>query len=308
MEVCIQSADLPDVLGFEKGYSYIREAGFTAIDWNLDHAWKYADLIDGSYRGKSILEQPLEKVIEYYAEELAMIRKNGLKISQAHAPFPAYIPGRPDVLEYAIEIYIRLIEYCDYAGCENLIVHGISLDEKDTENTFESIEKLNMHLYESLIPTLLRCNVTVCLENLMIWTSRGIIEGTCTDPAQAVSYIDRLNARAGREVFGLCLDIGHLNIAKKDFRTYIPALGKRIKTLHIHDNNGMDDLHMSPFTGNINWAEFCDLLHQIGYEHDLDFETFVQQNRAMNLDEDLLKAWLKVMYETGVYFRKRIAG
>ncbi len=307
MEICIQTADVVDVLGFEKGYEAIRSAGFTAIDWNLDHAWKYAQLRDGNYRGKCIMEQPLDKVIEYYDEELSVIRKNGLKISQAHAPFPAYFPGRPDVLEYAVDVYKRNIEYCDHAECGYLIIHGISHEASDRENTPKDIDDLNMKLYESLIPVLLKCKVTVCLENLFIG-GRGICEGICADPYQAVRYIDSLNEKAGKEVFAFCLDIGHLNILKKDLRTYIPILGKRIKTLHIHDNDGRNDLHMAPLTGTVDWNEFCMQLNQIGYDGDLDFETFNQTNIAMRTDKELLTPWIELICRTGEVFRRKIQG
>ena len=306
MEICVQTGNVVNVLGYEKGYAAIREAGFTAIDWNLDHAWKSADLSSGEYLGKCIMEQPLDKVIEYYAEELAEIRKNGLKISQAHAPFPAYLPGHPEILEYAIEVYKRNIEYCDYAGCRHLVIHGISLKGSDQVNTPETIDELNMRLYEALIPTLLKCNVVVCLENLFTHRKKIIMEGTCSDPHQAVKYIDALNAKAGKEVFGFCLDTGHLNLLQKNMRTYIPILGSRIKALHIHDNDGNGDQHMAPLTGTIDWNEFCCQLNQIGYDGDLDFETFNQTDIAMNTDMDLLVPWLNLICQTGKVFRKKI--
>ena len=53
--------------------------------------------------------------------------------------------------------------------------------------------------------------------------------------------IDRYNSIAGKECFGLCLDMGHLNLLNLDMSWYIPILGKRITALHVHDNDGMVD-------------------------------------------------------------------
>lgn len=310
MKLCVQTGGVVGEYGFEKGYAMIREAGFAAIDWNLDHAWKGADIRGGTYQGTCIFEKSLEEVIAHYADELAIIRKNGLEISQAHAPFPAYVPGHPEVLEYAIGVYKRNIEYCDYIGCKNLVIHGISLAISDRGNTPEDIDKLNMHLYESLIPTLLACKTTkVCLENLFTGNGRDFVEGTCSDPHQAVAYIDALNAKAGREVFGFCLDTGHLNLLRKNFRTYIPVLGKRIKALHIHDNDQSSDQHMGPYTGTIRWEDFYTTLHDVGYEGDLDFETFRQTLAVWpERDEALTMMWLKNIAATGDYFRRKIQG
>lgn len=311
MRIGVQTGGVTDVIGQAAGYAAIAQAGFTAIDWNIDHALFGHVLLEmaktGDFTGKCIFERPLEEVIAHYAEELALIRKNGLSIAQAHAPFPAYFPGHPEVLEYMIGIYCRAIELCDYAGCPNLVIHGISLADSDRGNTPADIERLNWHLYESLIPTLLRCNVTVCLENLFTWDTNAV-EGVCSDIHEAIAFVDGLNEKAGREVFGFCVDTGHLHLLRKNFRTFIPALGKRIKALHIHDNNGSSDQHMAPFTGTIPWAALCDALKEAGYEGDLGFETFNQVCIAQGFDRELLIPWLNVICRTGEAFRKRIQG
>ena len=154
MELCVQSGTIVYDFGFEAGYKMIREAGFTAIDWNIDTALNRAGLKSKPLKDLCIFEKTLDEVLEYYAEELKQIRANGLTISQAHSPFPTYMPERPETLDYTIKIYRRCIELCDAVGCKNLIVHGISLSNPDYTNTPESIKALNYKLYESLIDVL----------------------------------------------------------------------------------------------------------------------------------------------------------
>ena len=57
---------------------------------------------------------------------------------------------------------------------------------------------------------------------------------------------------------------------------YAAVLGRRIKCLHVHDNNGSSDQHMAPLTGTVNWGNFCSSLRDAGYDGDLSFETFNQ--------------------------------
>ena len=72
-----------------------------------------------------------------------------------------------------------LIQFPD--GKQVPFAKGVTLTEIDLENTPASIEAVNFKLYESLIPTLLKHNVTVCLENL--FSSKGcLIEGCCSNP------------------------------------------------------------------------------------------------------------------------------
>ena len=305
MRICVQTGGIVPQLGNEKGYELIAKAGFNAIDWNLDRDLPVDATKTLRYEGISILERPFEEVKAYYAPELEIIRKNGLTIAQAHAPFHAYIPGHPELLEFMIGIYKTCIRLCDWAGCKALVIHGISLREDDPTNTPETIEALNWHLYEALIPTLLECNVTVCLENL--FTHRPVpVEGVCADPHEAANCIDRLNEKAGKEAFAFCLDVGHLQILNKNLRTYIPVLGKRVKLLHLHDNDGREDLHMLPLTGTVNWQVLCDCLRDIGYTGDINFETWAQNDVVRKFDEELLLPFLSLTRKIGEAMAKRL--
>lgn len=305
MKISIQTGDIVDRLGLEQGYAAIKETGFEAVDWNLDHAWKGSDLRNGTYRGKCIFEKELNDVIKYYEHELNIIRDNGLKITQAHAPFPANLDDDPKFIDWAIEVYKRNIEYCSYAECDNLVIHGISYKLSDKYGKAH-IDELNKKLYTSLIPTLLDNNVTVCLENLFS-SQRGVCyQGHCSYPAEAVKEIDELNTIAGKEVFGFCLDTGHANLLHHDVRSFVLTLGNRLKCLHIHDNNGQNDQHLAPLTGTLDWENFCTSMHEIGYSGDLSFETFNQTNIAMDFDENMLIPWMKIIFETGKCFKSRI--
>ena len=305
MQIAVQSGGIIEYLGKEKCYDYIAKAGFTAIDWQaVEHALPKQNIREMNISG-SIYERSMEEILTHFEEEAELIRKHGLTISQAHAPFPAYLPGRPELLDFMMEIYPKVIRVCDRYGCKNVVIHGISLSLSDEEETLESVWDMNMRLYTSLIPTLLECNVTVCLENL-VTKHKSYMEAHCSDPYEAVRMIDTLNELAGREVFGRCLDVGHMALASKDFRRYIPMLGKRIKALHIHDNDTYSDSHLAPLTGKIPWKTVCDCLRQVGYSGDLSFETFRQAEAALLFDEELLLPWLTLIRQTGEVFRKHI--
>ena len=310
MKISVQSGNLVPDYGFEAAYRMIREAGFDAIDWNINTAWKFKEVLEAKeLKDLCIFEKPLEEILSYYEEELSYIRKNGLTISQAHAPFSSYAPYREDILDYAIEIYKQMIRFCSAVDCGYLIIHGAAVIDTEPEMTPERCEELNMKLYGSLIPTLLEVgNVTVCLENLFVSPKRlgaDYWEGCCSDPHQAVDWIDRLNAMAGKKCFGFCLDTGHLNLLRKNMRTYIPTVGDRIVALHIHDNDQKSDSHLMPYAGSIFWDDFLRLLKSIGYQGDLSFETFGQYSKK-RLPQKLVPAFLGTVGKIGEYFREEV--
>lgn len=306
MKLSVQTGDVVDRIGFEKGYALIKQAGFEAVDWNVDHAWKSSDLVNGTYAGTCIFERPLNEIREHYAEELSYIEKNGLEITQAHAPFPCMISGKPETLDYAIEVYRGNIRFCDSVGCKNLVIHGFSWNLSNKEYTYDDVREINRKLYTSLIPALLDSNVTVCLENLFTGHNGVNYQGHCSDAAEGAAFIDELNEQAGKEVFGLCFDTGHANLLHHDMRRFISVYGKRIKALHIHDNNGSGDNHRAPLTGTIDWNNFCSALKEAGYDGDLSFETFAQTNWVMDFDEELVLPWLELIRKTGETFKNRI--
>jgi len=309
VKISTQSQRLTGQYGIRDAYRMIREAGFEAIDWNIDTEWSFAAVKTAEkLENLCIFEKSQDEIDAHFAEELAAIRENGLEITQAHAPFGCYEGGRPDILEYAISIYKNMILFLDRVGCKHVIIHGISKRELWKE-TQKEIDALNCHLYESLIPTLQQTKqITVCLENLFSGTlklARGYWEGHCSDPHLAALEIDRLNGLAGKKCFGLCLDTGHLNLLRKPMHAYIPIVGDRIVCLHIHDNLQNADSHLMPYAGSIWWKDFLAELRDIGYRGDLSFETFAQVDQK-RLPRELLPAVLSAIADIGAYFRSEL--
>ena len=312
MKVCIQSGDTVYDFGADAAYRMIREAGFEGIDWNIDHSWKFSELRSAEkLEGLCIFEKSEEEILQYYKAELDAIKKNGLEISQAHAPMPAYDYRRPEILDYAIEIYEKIIRFCAVVGCRNLIIHGVARNTNDKEMTPKTRAKLNAKLYESLIPTLREVDcVKVCLENCFS-TDKGFgdIKYRCgygCDPHSVAAEIDRLNELAGLNCFGFCLDTGHLHLLRVAFEDFIPVLGNRIAALHIHDNSQSADSHLMPYAGSIDWGDFVKELKNIEYSGNLSFETFAQTWKK-RLPEALVPVFLETIAKTGKYFRQEIS-
>ena len=59
-----------------------------------------------------------------------------------------------------------------------------------------------------------------------------------------------------------CFDVGHANL-NEGVQSAFEVLGERIRSTHIHDNNGTDDIHLFPLLaagGTVNWKQTMDLL------------------------------------------------
>lgn len=98
---------------------------------------------------------------------------------------------------------------------------------------------------------------------------------------KAAERIDRINEKYHAEVLGFCFDTGHANLLGLDFENFLTTLGHRLKVLHIHDNDGIGDLHQIPYTFTRNrenkpstdWEAFFRGLRKSGFDKVLSFET-----------------------------------
>ncbi|MBQ1915470.1 MAG: sugar phosphate isomerase/epimerase, partial [Selenomonadaceae bacterium] len=153
--------------------------------------------------------------------------------------------------------------------------------------------------------------ITMCIENLYDSVGDRLVEGPCCDAVKAARRIDAMNERHGAEVLGFCFDTGHGNLIHLDFEEFLTTLGKRLKVLHIHDNDGWRDLHQIPFAftktrenkSATDWEGFVRGLRNIGYEGVLNFET----GPALTAFPEELKAdVLRFLARIGRYFSEEI--
>ncbi len=317
MKIAIEGNATTQRFDMDTAYRMIKEAGFEAIDWGLYVQWENGkpkpcfsrESIESGEKIKQdcIFDEDIETIIAHYTPEINTIKKYGLEITQAHGLFPSYAVANPDFLDYAIELHKKTLLLCQYAGCPRVVIHGISRRVHETCITDDDVRALNYKLYTALIPTAKQTGVTVLLENLFATTDNRRYAGVCSNPYDAIEYIDTLNRMAGEECFGLCFDVGHLNIVHGSIIDYVKKLGTRIKALHIHDNDMDADEHFAPYSGTVRWTDFYTALKEIGYTGDLSFETF-RQTSSKICEGKMVPALLEFICKCGQFFRSEIQG
>ena len=91
--------------------------------------------------------------------------------------------------------------------------------------------------------------------------------------ATSESFIAHLDA-VGDDDLVACLDLGHAEMhgSGSGAVNMIRALGKRLKCLHIHDNDLLHDSHQLPYTMQIDFDSILAALKEIGYSGELTLE------------------------------------
>lgn len=288
----------------DESIRYITDCGFEAMDYAINERF---DFSFDKENMTSFFDKSLEELYEYYRPLKEALEKYDFSMSQAHGIFQIYTPGEDALNDYRIQVTEKMMAVCNYLDCRAIVIHpwtGSDL-HKDEE------KEINLSIYRRLIPAAKKYKVKVCLENL--YKHRGIeyFEGACTDAYEACWYVDTLNKEAGEDVFGFCLDTGHIRIVSRNLYQFITTLGKRIEILHIHDNDGTTDSHMFPYTQmdktgeltSTDWEMFIRGLREIGYEGAISFES----SRGVRIPPiEVRKSALRFLSDIGKYFRKRI--
>lgn len=280
--------------GLRQTLTWVREAGFTHINWNPD-------------AGSSYLLAQAE--IDFTA---GLVRDSGLKVKSLHAsngrnrvsevrtvrnPTPAF-ESRKDIgsphdwqRQGGIELIQNRIDLAAALGSPDAILHIDITDEvfRTPQSEAAFFDPFWCSL-DSLQPYCIERGIKIAVETLMGASAENWIR-----------LYDRLFDRYPAEFLGLCLDIGHWFIVAGDDLSILDRHGERLIATHIHDNFGTTDDHLLPFAGTINWPAVTAAIAATPCEMPLDFET--PQDRH-NLPEP---AFYKRAHTIAIKLEKMIA-
>ena len=263
----------------EDGYALLKASGFSCVDFSLNGYLLNTALYQSEVN--SFFDQTMQELEQFFAPHKKGAKSAGITINQMHMPYPNYVPkGSKELNDYLWNVVApKSMEICAFMGCPYIVVHGFKLayylgsERKEWERTEAFLD--------SRAPIAKELGITICIENLYEGIGGHIVEGPCCDARKAVERIDRFNDKYHGEVLGFCFDTGHANLVGIDFERFITMLDYRLKVLHIHDNDGIADLHQIPFTftktrenlPSTDWGGFVKGLRNIGFDKVLSFET-----------------------------------
>lgn len=231
------------------------EAGFEAIDYSM-----YETDIPVFMPGSGALISEMKRVADSY----------GVVFNQAHAPYTKFRLGEENTYRNKeIFRYVnRSVEIAAELGASTIVVHPAFICRN--LNADERYE-MNMEFFHALLPTARSSGINIAIENT--WRRHKdnhdkIIKEVCSDAAELIRYVDGMDS----QYVSACLDIGHAALVGESPEEMIRALGGRIGTIHIHDNDLISDLHTLPYTGSIDFSAVSSALADISYRADVALE------------------------------------
>jgi sugar phosphate isomerase/epimerase len=192
---------------------------------------------------------------EHVMELAEWFRSSALQPFSMHAPlYPDREMGRagaptlnvlhPEKAQRidAMDEIKRAIESAEHIPLRHFVVHLGARDDMWSPRTIEFALTALEHLGAFARPL----GVHLLVENLL---------SEATTPEHLVAILEMGHLTN----VGVCLDLGHANITVGTADA-IATLGKRIVTVHVHDNHGMKDEHLWPGGGTIDWKTTAEAL------------------------------------------------
>ncbi len=165
-----------------------------------------------------------------------------------HAPILSFPVTSPVLAEKMISTYMNSAELAYEIGCNLLVVH---VPQGEDSAVINAINEVSFHCKD--------LGITLTLENG--WNIEPLL---------------KLSSRYGSKLFWVTFDVGHANLSGNPY-AYLIKLFRYVRNIHLHDNDGVRDLHLPLGMGTIDFSRILGFLADRGYRHPL-----VIENKSVN--------------------------
>lgn len=310
LSIGVQTKNVVDDICPEEGFALLKETGFSCGDFSLNGYLLNTALYQSKVN--DFFDQSTGELEAFFAPHKQGAAAAGIRINQMHMPYPAYVPnGDRKLNDYLWNVVApKSLQVCAFFGCPYIVVHGFKLAYYlgSEEAEWRETERF----LDFLAPMAKEMGITICIENLYGSVGGHLVEGPCCDARKAAERIDRMNDRYRAQVLGFCFDTGHANLVGIDFERFLTILGPRLKVFHIHDNDGISDLHQIPFTfartrenlSSTDWDGFIKGLKKLRFDGTLSFETAPVLTA---FPEEMKREALSFIAKIGKYFTLKVS-
>ena len=251
MKLSVELYTLAQRFGDFKAVEIAKKAGFDAIDYSYYYDKECDDVLGDGYK-------------EYAKKLREHLDEVGIFCNQAHAPFTFKYGMEKNISEQKYLWMVHALESASILGATNIVVHSVNVPEG------VSFEEYNVQYYKSFIPYCEKFGIHIAVENLFRRDlKRKRLTGKLGSPAELNSIVEKINS----PWIVACVDIGHAALTGYEPEDFIKKMNPSVlKALHVQDNDYLDDRHILPYTGELNWEAIMESLKKAEYDGDLTFE------------------------------------
>lgn len=250
----------------------VKEAGFDGVDF--------------CFNGKLFEDGKDEEIVDTIKQN---IENAGLFCAQVHLPWYDIFASSElydDVIEKNIKMALKHMKTlgAKWGAFHPLSSSNFSYDRKRALK--DNIEKIKGYLEVAE-----KYDVGIAVENLPVFPDCPQYKFFTSKVEDHIELIEKLDS----EHIGVCWDFGHanLNMEDNDKAGTFSKICDKVKILHVNDNHGMEDRHLCPGIGSVNWQEQLNILFGSGFEGVFSLECNIKPD-----NEDIAIAYIECMAKT----------
>ncbi|MBR5519180.1 MAG: sugar phosphate isomerase/epimerase [Clostridia bacterium] len=220
-----------------------KEVGFDAMDIRLN----LLDLTSDAWQAQ--------------AEQILKISDEcGIRSELGHLPYD----GMSDVANFSARMH-RAIDASAALGLGCAVLHPNAVTVPMRKFRYQEQYDMVMNLLAPFAEHAHRIGLEIAIENMRVVPGAQHVHRFCQTAEEVCAVADALG-------IGVCWDFGHANISGLQQAEALAYVGKRLKVIHVNDNRGIDDEHILPFTGNVEWKDAMHGLALTGFDGLFNFE------------------------------------
>lgn len=255
-----------------KAIDWLAKAGFDNIaldlrqycsSYELEHREEVMETMDEYPDGCFVSVFP-ERLVGNADKFISQCRELQMKNTVGVVPSLPWDTKRDDLEWLVYEITKQSLLACNKAECKFVIIDPL-MKKMETEEEWEK----NIAFYLSATDNLAE-GIRVLVPNYYSEYNGHLVRGALSDPYRLAEFVDELNCRAGKNKFGLCIDIRVCNLVRQNFCEFLHLLQDRVKAVVIRENNQKSQM---------DWLEIIRGLRKMDFDGQLIFD-FRDTSRA----------------------------
>ncbi len=190
----------------------------------------------------------------------------GIRLT-GHMPYLlSSVNFNPDVNRTMRSLFLKTIDFSKRAGIDVLTLHPPYGTGIDSDLVSEWMLKTEKREFAAIAKHAEKAGMKIAIENLS-------------------SSMEEMEWYVEKYGFDFTFDMGHwyLSGRKEHYSEFFKKFKKKLRNIHIHDNNGKDDEHLPLGSGKIGWKAFFRRLEELKYAGPLIIESKTMEDAAKSV-------------------------
>lgn len=276
LNLCPRKAE-QDAVGYVyDSIRFYRECGFdtadfgtTLLDLSSNEAWKP--------QVEAIMTDATDQGFDFY---------------MGHLPFMGGISKNEAVMEDFKNKMHNAIDAAAALGLKYAVMHPNAANFPLVKYDHDEQRTVTLDLLSPFVEHANRVGLNVIVENMRVQSGKMQCHRYCMTAEELCDLADTLG-------IGVCWDFGHAHLSGLKQSKALEYVGSRLKAVHVNDNGGIEDDHVLPFSGQVNWKDAMHGLALTGFDGPLNFELAVRA--PANLRKSHAKYVLEIANELMSY-------